>query len=150
MPIGRPVSFKLDSEDVIHSFWVPKLGGKVDMVPLNDNFMWLIGSEVGTFYGQCAEFCNIGHALMRFRVIVDTEEDFQAWIDGMHTASDPPVPGSDEAAGQQLFIANCSMCHTNNSTEPGSYTREINVQQARWNGWILNIEDSPMPAPAKQ
>ena len=144
IPVGRPVSFKLESEDVIHSFWVPKLGGKVDMVPLNDNYLWLIGSEVGTFYGQCAEFCGIAHAHMRFRVIVHTEEDFQAWLEGMHTASDPPLPGSAEASGQQLFTANCSMCHTNNTTEPGSYAREINTQQARWNGWVSDIENSPV------
>ena len=142
IPVGRPISFKIVSQDVVHSFWVPKIAGKVDMVPLNDNFMWMIGSEVGTFYGQCAEFCGIAHAHMRFRVIVQTEEDFQAWLDGMHTAPDAPAPGSPEATGQQLFAANCSTCHTNNSTSPGSYAQEINTQQARWNGWISDTENS--------
>lgn len=142
IPVGRPVAFKLESQDVIHSFWVPKIAGKVDMVPLNDNYMWMIGDEVGTYYGQCAEFCGIAHAHMRFRVIVEEEADFQAWIDGMHTAADAPVAGSAEASGQQLFGQNCSSCHTNDSTAPGSYAREVSSQQARWNGWLADIENA--------
>lgn len=142
IPVGRPVAIKLESQDVIHSFWVPKIAGKVDMVPLNDNYMWMIGDEVGTYYGQCAEFCGIAHAHMRFRVIVHEEEDFQAWIEGMHTAPDAPAPGSPEASGQNLFAANCSSCHTVDTTAPGSYSREIIAQEARWNGWISDIENS--------
>ena len=79
---------------------------------------------------------------MRFRVIVDTEEDFNAWIAGMHTASDPPAAGSAEASGKNLFAGNCSSCHTANSTTPGSYAQEISSQQARWNGWVSDIENS--------
>ncbi|MDA1279847.1 MAG: cytochrome c oxidase subunit II [Chloroflexi bacterium] len=142
IPVGRPVSFKLDSQDVIHSFWVPKIAGKVDMVPLNDNYMWMIGDEIGEYYGQCAEFCGIAHAHMRFRVFVHSEEDFQAWADGMHVAADAPAPGSPEASGQQGFNTYCSTCHTNNSTTPGSYAREISFQDARWNGWISDIENA--------
>jgi len=142
IPINRPVAFKLESQDVIHSFWVPKIAGKVDMVPLNDNFMWMISDEVGEYYGQCAEFCGIAHAHMRFRVIVHEEADFQAWVNGMHTAADAPIAGSPEASGKNLFAANCSSCHTNDSTTPGSYAREINSQQARWNGWVSDIENS--------
>lgn len=142
IPVGRPVNFKLESQDVIHSFWVPKIAGKVDMVPLNDNYLWMIGSEVGEFYGQCAEFCGLAHAHMRFRVYVDTEEDFQAWVDGMRTAPDAPVAGSAEANGKQQFAANCSTCHTTNTTSPGSYAAEISAQQGRWNGWISDIENS--------
>ena len=142
IPVNRPVAFKLESQDVIHSFWVPKIAGKVDMVPLNDNYMWMIGDEVGEYYGQCAEFCGIAHAHMRFRVIVHTEEDFQAWITGMHTAPDAPVAGSPEASGKNLFAANCSSCHSSDTTSPGSYAREVTSQQARWNGWISDIENS--------
>ena len=142
IPVGRPVAFKLQSQDVIHSFWVPKIAGKVDMVPLHDNFMWMIGDEVGEYYGQCAEFCGIAHAHMRFRVFVHEEEDFQAWVKGMHTAHDAPAAGSPEASGKNLFAANCSSCHTVDSTSPGSYAREVSAQQARWNGWISDIENS--------
>ncbi len=142
IPVNRPVGFKLESQDVIHSFWVPKIAGKVDMVPLNDNYLWMMGDEVGEYYGQCAEFCGIAHAHMRFRVIVDTEEDFNAWIAGMHTAPDLPAPFSTEAFGMMLFAGNCSSCHTNNSTSPGSYAQEVSSQQARWNGWVSDIENS--------
>ena len=142
IPVNRPVGFKLESQDVIHSFWVPKIAGKVDMVPLNDNYLWMMGDEVGEYYGQCAEFCGIAHAHMRFRVIVDTEEDFNAWITDMHTAPDAPDAGSPEASGKSLFAGNCSSCHTNNSTSPGSYAQEISSQQARWNGWVSDIENS--------
>lgn len=142
IPVGRPVGFKLLSDDVIHSFWVPKIAGKVDMVPLNDNYLWMTGSEIGTFYGQCAEFCGIAHAHMRFRVIVDSEDDFQAWVDGMHTAADAPSSDSPEGRGRNLFAGNCSSCHTSDSTAPGSYAREISSQQARRNGWISDIENS--------
>ena len=142
IPVNRPVGFKLESQDVIHSFWVPKIAGKVDMVPLNDNYLWMMGDEVGEYYGQCAEFCGIAHAHMRFRVIVDTEEDFNAWIAGMHTAPDTPDAGSPEASGKSLFAGNCSSCHTNNSTSPGSYAQEVSSQQARWNGWVSDIENS--------
>ena len=79
---------------------------------------------------------------MRFRVIVHSEEDFQAWITGMHTAADAPESDSPEGRGRNLFAGNCSSCHTVDSTAPGSYTREITSQQARWNGWISDIENS--------
>tara|TARA_Y100001970_G_scaffold54258_1_gene68773 strand:- start:9236 stop:10684 length:1449 start_codon:yes stop_codon:yes gene_type:complete len=144
IPKGRPVSFKLSSQDVIHSFWVPKIAGKVDMVPLNDNYIWMIADEVGEFYGQCAEFCGTSHAHMRFRVFVHEEEDFLAWVDQMHTPADPPLPNTAESRGQMLFAANCSMCHTNNSTTPGSYIMEINTQDARWNNWIDDTENSAL------
>ncbi len=144
IPVGRPVAFKLESQDVIHSFWVPKIAGKVDMVPLNDNYMWFIANEPGVFYGQCAEFCGLAHAMMRFRVIAHEEADFLAWIDGMHTASDAPAAGSDEESGKNLFAANCSSCHTVDSTTPGSYSREVITQEARWNGWLSDIENAPI------
>jgi len=147
IPVNRPVAFKLESQDVIHSFWVPKIAGKVDMIPLNDNYMWMIGDEVGTFYGQCAEFCGIAHAHMRFRVIVDTEEDFQKWIAGMHTPAANPVAGSAEARGQTGFLTNCSMCHTTNSTTPGSYARETDAQKARWDTWIEEEDPKQVSAP---
>ena len=75
-------------------------------------------------------------------MIVHTEEDFNAWVAGMHTAADPPAAGSAEASGKSLFAGNCSSCHTNNSTSPGSYAQEISSQQARWNGWVADIENS--------
>jgi cytochrome c oxidase subunit II len=81
IPAGRPVRINLRTVDVIHSFWVPKLAGKVDMIPNRGNHLWLQADEPGYFWGQCAEFCGESHAVMRFRVIALAEDDFRAWVD---------------------------------------------------------------------
>jgi cytochrome c oxidase subunit 2 len=80
IPAGRPVRINLRTADVIHSFWVPKLAGKVDMMPNRGNHLWLQADEPGYFWGQCAEFCGESHAVMRFRVIALAEADFAAWV----------------------------------------------------------------------
>lgn len=81
IPAGRPVRINLRTSDVIHSFWVPKLGGKVDMIPNRGNHMWLQADEPGYFWGQCAEYCGESHAVMRFRVIALAADDFTAWLE---------------------------------------------------------------------
>ncbi len=80
IPAGRPVRIELRTVDVIHSFWVPKLAGKVDMMPNRGNHLWLQADEPGYFWGQCAEYCGDSHAVMRFRVIALGEEEFAAWV----------------------------------------------------------------------
>jgi cytochrome c oxidase subunit 2 len=80
IPANRPVRINLRSVDVIHSFWVPKLAGKVDMIPNRGNHIWLQADAPGYFWGQCAEFCGEDHAVMRFRVIALNEEDFAKWL----------------------------------------------------------------------
>ncbi len=140
VPVGQNVVVKLHSQDVIHSFWVPKLFGKVDMVPVRENELWFKADEPGVFFGQCAEFCGVAHALMRFRVIAEPMEDYNDWVDSMRR---PPVAATGGAAnGQTLFAANCSSCHTTDSYRAGSYTSEISIQDARWEGWLADIEDS--------
>lgn len=142
IPVGRPVNVQLASQDVIHSFWVPKLAGKIDMVPLNDNLLWFIAEEPGVYDGQCAEFCGIAHAHMRFRVIAHTEEGFQQWVAGMRT---PPVafePGSSEQQGQTLFATHCKTCHTDDSWRQDAYSLEIQQQDSRWATWLNDIENS--------
>lgn len=81
IPAGRPVKVNLRTVDVIHSFWVPKLAGKVDMMPNRGNHLWLQADEPGYFWGQCAEYCGESHAVMRFRVIALAEDEFNAWLD---------------------------------------------------------------------
>ena len=116
IPVDRPIILKLESDDVIHSFWVPKLAGKIDMVPTHVNKMWFqadsdkIEDELPvTLYGQCAELCGLAHALMRFRVTVMDQADFDSWV----AAYGPPPTNTPKAeAGQQLFAANCTLCHT--------------------------------------
>jgi cytochrome c oxidase subunit 2 len=117
IPVGEPINMRLDSRDVIHSFWVPKLAGKVDMIPNNDNTMWLQADEPGEYFGQCAEFCGESHAKMRFRVIAVSRDEFDAWVQ-RQTA--PGVTPADPLAveGRDLFMsrtAACWGCHTINS-----------------------------------
>ena len=142
VPINRPINFELTSQDVIHSFWVPKLAGKVDMVPLNDNLVWFIADKPGVYHGQCAEFCGVAHAHMRFRVVAHEEDDFQNWLAGMRTAPAPSEPETDAAKGGILFAQHCKSCHTNDSHRAGAYGLEIQQQDSRWAAWLADIEDS--------
>lgn len=79
IPVGREVGFELRSLDVIHSFWVPKLAGKLDVMPGRTNKMWFNATEAGVYSGQCAEFCGIGHAGMKFDVIAVEPAEFDGW-----------------------------------------------------------------------
>jgi len=113
LPLGRQVSLTLKSKDVIHSFWVPQLVGKTDALPGRVNVLEpFTPKEVGTYYGQCAEFCGSAHALMRTRAIVQPLAEFEKWTAALQA---PPAPAGGLAAqGQQLFFgaAGCLACHT--------------------------------------
>jgi len=111
MPLGERVEFRLASTDVIHSFWIPSLGGKTDMIPGRLNRLVLEATREGRFRGACAEFCGLSHALMEFDVVVMSPGGFREWLE--HQASDARAP-SDRVAtrGQQLFMQNgCGACH---------------------------------------
>lgn len=101
IPAGRPVRINLRTVDVIHSFWVPKLAGKVDMVPSRGNHLWLQADEPGYFWGQCAEYCGESHAVMRFRVIALGEDDFAAWVANQKLPARTVEP-ADESPKSQL------------------------------------------------
>ncbi len=90
VPVGREVGILLHSEDVIHSFWVPKLAGKTDDIPGRANRMWFKADEPGTYSGQCAELCGIGHAAMRFKVIALSQGDFDDWVREQMSGNPPP------------------------------------------------------------
>lgn len=110
----RPTFLKLASVDVVHSFWVPRLAGKMDVIPNRDNRMWIEPLEPGLYLGQCAEYCGTQHANMLLRVIVHAPEDFARWV----VAQQQP-PGHDPAvqAGRALFQATaCVSCHTVHAT----------------------------------
>ena len=92
IPVGYPVAINLESVDVIHSFWVPKLAGKTDMVPSEGNFMWFEADEPGEYYGQCAEYCGTSHANMKFKVVAVPENEFNAWL---LAQSNPAMESSD-------------------------------------------------------
>ncbi len=87
IPAGRAVHVNLRTVDVIHSWWVPKLAGKVDMIPNRGNYLWLKADNPGYFWGQCAEYCGESHAVMRFRVIALSEKDWAAWLAAQKTAA---------------------------------------------------------------
>jgi cytochrome c oxidase subunit 2 len=108
IPEDTTVDIKLRSADVIHSFWVPRLAGKTDNIPGRTNHMWLSADDVGIYNGQCAEFCGLGHGLMRFKVDVRSQADFQAWV----TEQQNPAAQGDPAVGEQLVVAGaCAGCH---------------------------------------
>ena len=112
IPKGVAVRINLRSEDVIHSFWVPKLAGKVDLMPGRKNHMWLQASETGHYYGQCAEFCGDSHAYMLFRVEVLEPAEFAKWVQKQKADAAPVVAGSAADKGKALFAAkSCVMCH---------------------------------------
>ncbi|HMM41973.1 MAG TPA: cytochrome c oxidase subunit II [Thermomicrobiales bacterium] len=107
IPTGTMVDVSLQSNDVIHSFWVPQLAGKTDLIPGRTNRMWLEAAEAGTYHGQCAEFCGLGHALMRFQVEAQTPADFDAWVNEQQN----PTAGGGQ--GQQLAqTLGCTGCHS--------------------------------------
>ncbi len=81
IPVGRPVRVNIRTTDVIHSFWVPKLAGKVDMIPNRANHLWLQADKAGYYWGQCAEYCGDSHAVMRFRVIALEKKEFAEWLE---------------------------------------------------------------------
>jgi cytochrome c oxidase subunit 2 len=110
IPVGQPVRFELASLDVIHSFWIPQLGGKMDVIPGQTNVTWLQADKPGVYRGQCAVFCGAEHAHMALEVIADTPRAFRAWQDGQ--LRETPVGAStQERAGERVFQAHCAVCH---------------------------------------
>ena len=110
IPVGQPVRFELASTDVIHSFWIPQLGGKMDVIPGQTNVTWLQADKPGVYRGQCAVFCGAEHARMALELIADTPEKFRAWQDDqLHDT--PPAVSAGARAGRRVFQAHCAACH---------------------------------------
>jgi len=112
LPVGEPVEFRLESPDVIHSFWIPSLAGKMDMIPGRITRLALTPTKTGVFRGACAEYCGTSHALMSFYVVVEEKETFRRWLVNQRAPALPPkLPVT--MRGQELFRANgCGACHT--------------------------------------
>jgi cytochrome c oxidase subunit 2 len=118
IPTGQPVRVKLTSVDVIHSFWVPQLTGKMDTIPGQSNETWLEADKPGRYRGQCTEYCGLQHAHMGFLVIADPPDTFRAWWDNQ--LKPPPAPASAaEADGQLQFMSHCAACHSVRGTDAG-------------------------------
>jgi cytochrome c oxidase subunit II len=111
VPVGRPVRLILTSRDVIHSFWVPRLQGKRDLIPGYENTLWIRADEPGIYEGACAEFCGMQHAQMRLSVIADSAERFDAWYDAQREpAVQPATPLALQ--GRDVFVEKqCGLCH---------------------------------------
>jgi cytochrome c oxidase subunit 2 len=111
LPAGEPVELLLHASDVIHSFWVPNLAGKTDMIPGRINRMVIEADRPGIYRGQCAEYCGLQHSLMAFDVVVLPRAEFDAWLAGLAQAV--PEPDSDELRqGRDLFVTlGCGTCH---------------------------------------
>jgi cytochrome c oxidase subunit 2 len=111
LPVGQRIEVQLESRDVIHSFWVPALAGKVDMIPGRTTRLVLEPTRTGTFRGTCAEYCGAAHAWMSFHAVVEDEADFERWLAAQASPARPPSP-PDAARGAELFLANgCGACH---------------------------------------
>lgn len=111
IPTGSKVLIRGTSRDVIHSFWIPALNGKRDMVPGRTHTWRLHATEPGIFAGQCTEFCGLSHANMRMEVVALDPADFQLWLDNQLAPYQAPEAGTLAATGEQTFIAQCSRCH---------------------------------------
>jgi len=112
IPVGRTVHLDLTSQDVIHSFWIPNLAGKKDMIPGQQAAIRLRADEAGEYRGQCAEFCGHQHAHMRFVVLAEAPETFGTWLaESRKSAKEPETPS--QKRGRDVFLgSSCVMCHT--------------------------------------
>jgi cytochrome c oxidase subunit II len=117
IPAGQTVELHVWAEDVIHSFWVPEIAGKIDMFPNSVNTMWIKADEPGIYRGQCAEFCGLQHTFMAKLLVVHEPDDFDAWL----AAESQPAPEPDDPLlqrGQEVFMENqCLFCHAIRGTE---------------------------------
>jgi cytochrome c oxidase subunit II len=111
VPVGEPVRFELRSADVIHTFWVPALSGKTDLIPGQTNTTWLEADEPGVYRGQCNEYCGQQHAHMALSLYADPPDQFQAWWHSQLQSATAPA-GTAAATGQQQFQLKCGACHS--------------------------------------
>ena len=165
IPVGVPVQIELTSYDVIHSFWVPELHGKMDAIPTRINYLTLQADQPGVYRGQCAEFCGVQHAKMGLLVVAQSKGDFTSWLNGQsQPAAKPGNPTASE--GQQVFLsAGCVFCHQVRGLDDKSIVRtsvrlgpDLTHLQSRMTiagatlpdspgnlaGWILNSQHVKM------
>lgn len=115
IPVGKPVRIQLGTADVIHSFWVPALTGKMDTIPGQRNVTWMQADKAGVYRGQCTEYCGQQHAHMGFIVVAQSPQEFEAWRN--RQLERPRLPTHEAEvrsmeAGQSAFVRNCGVCHT--------------------------------------
>lgn len=109
IPVGEPVRIEVETSDVIHSFWAPALGEKIDAIPGQTNRTWLEAAKPGVYRGQCSEYCGRQHAHMGLVIVADTAKDFDAWREKQLRPAEKPA--SELAGADRLFTARCGGCH---------------------------------------
>ncbi|QDU63867.1 Cytochrome c oxidase subunit 2 precursor [Planctomycetes bacterium Pan216] len=147
VPIGddeneRAVFLDLQSVDVIHSFWVPQLSGKMDVVPGRTNLLWFATKQPGLYRGQCAEYCGTQHANMLLRVVAESPEEFERWA---AQQAKPAVDDPKVAAGRQLFMSlACMNCHTIKGTPAnGTFAPDLTHLMSRQTLASGMVENNP-------
>ena len=111
IPVGQKVALQIESADVIHSFWVPKLGGKVQAIPNQHNTSWIQADEIGVYKAQCFQLCGTSHANMRFIVVVQSQADYDAWVANQVATPVTPTSGDAQKGGQIFQASACIGCH---------------------------------------
>ncbi len=142
--VARPVRLTLQSADVCHSFWVPRLAGKTDLIPGRDNKMWFQTDATGLYVGQCAEYCGSQHANMLQRVVVDSPSDFERWLENERK---PAVEDPDAKAGRSAFLAqSCVNCHQVRGTSAKGHgapdLTHLMSRQTLASGMVPNTSDN--------
>jgi cytochrome c oxidase subunit II len=122
IPVGRTVAIKLLANDVIHSFWVPSLAGKLDASPGHEAVLWLRADEAGVYRGQCAEYCGHQHAHMAFVVIAEPADQFERWIQAQRQTAHQPTTEIEQRGLKLVQQGACVMCHTIRGTAAGGRT----------------------------
>ena len=116
VPVGKRVELRLTSTDVIHSFWVPELQGKTDLIPGRENVAWIEASRPGEYGGQCAEYCGLQHAAMGLLVVAQSEAEFEQWAAGQRAEAPADTVNTQ---GREAFVRACGYCHTVRGTPAG-------------------------------
>ncbi|HEY0341691.1 MAG TPA: cytochrome c oxidase subunit II, partial [Steroidobacteraceae bacterium] len=119
IPVGVPVLVRLHGGDVIHSFWVPKLSGKTDLIPGQTNTSWMQADQPGRYLGECAEFCGYQHAHMQFAVVAESKSDFDAWRSAELRPAAAPVT-AEQMRGLAVVEYRCGLCHQVRGTDAGA------------------------------
>jgi cytochrome c oxidase subunit 2 len=120
LPVGRPVILRLSSSDVIHSFWIPNLHGKIDLVPGRENRTWLQADTPGVFRGQCAEYCGLQHAHMALTVLARPADEFDRWLTAQRRSAPPPTTPEQARGLNVVEHGSCGLCHTVRGTRAGA------------------------------
>jgi cytochrome c oxidase subunit 2 len=148
IPVGRAIVVELASRDVIHSFWVPSLAGKKDLLPGYTRSLWFRADTAGSYRGQCAEFCGLEHAKMGLLVIAESQERYDAWIKAQRDSAKTPTD-SLASRGRSVFLGTtCAMCHAISGTPAGATTgpdlTHVASRQTIAAGTLANTEGNLM------